>query len=229
MSWLPGFEPSQVIEDSHDGAGDSWFTPRLIVDAVASAMGGIDLDPCAHPGSPTWEIVKHRISLSQGGDGLTDEWQGDGGVLAAMVYAYILFMLLPIYNAIESLEKAQIEAARDLGAALGCHGHVLHLRRIWSGPFEAEDGLTYEQIEELARTPELDDHLLPLEQGLADLPEVKTTEQGAAKLRNGNPGLVIATDVEYGDECWASLNGEAVAVGVFKAGELHPSRVFVRG
>ena len=44
-------------------------------------------------------------------------WQGDGGVLAAMVYAYILFMLLPIYNAIESLEKAQLEAARDLGAA----------------------------------------------------------------------------------------------------------------
>ena len=44
-------------------------------------------------------------------------WQGDGGVLAAMVYAYILFMLLPIYNAIESLDKAQIEAARDLGAS----------------------------------------------------------------------------------------------------------------
>lgn len=44
-------------------------------------------------------------------------WQGDGGVLAAMVYAYILFMLLPIYNAVESLEKAQVEAARDLGAA----------------------------------------------------------------------------------------------------------------
>ncbi|MDH2327812.1 ABC transporter permease [Cereibacter sp. SYSU M97828] len=43
-------------------------------------------------------------------------WQGDGGVLAGMVYAYILFMLLPIYNAIESLEKAQIDAARDLGA-----------------------------------------------------------------------------------------------------------------
>ncbi len=52
--------------------------------------------------------------------GLIEEavrWQGDGGVLAAMVYAYILFMLLPIYNSIESLETAQIEAARDLGAA----------------------------------------------------------------------------------------------------------------
>lgn len=44
-------------------------------------------------------------------------WFGDTGVLAGMVYAYILFMLFPIYNAIESLEKAQIEAARDLGAS----------------------------------------------------------------------------------------------------------------
>lgn len=43
-------------------------------------------------------------------------WQGDGGVLAAMVYAYILFMLLPMFNSIETLERAQIEAARDLGA-----------------------------------------------------------------------------------------------------------------
>ena len=44
-------------------------------------------------------------------------WQGDGGVLAGMVYAYILFMLFPIYNAMQTLEKAQVEAARDLGAS----------------------------------------------------------------------------------------------------------------
>ncbi|PYC47705.1 tRNA pseudouridine(55) synthase TruB [Litorivita pollutaquae] len=118
--------------------------------------------------------------------------------------------------------------ARDLGAALGCFGHVEWLRRVWSGPFDAEDGISMEKIEELAKTPEIDAHLLPLEEGLADLPEVKTTEGGAAKLRNGNPGMVIVSDVEYGDECWASLHGEAVAVGVYKAGELHPSRVFVR-
>ena len=37
--------------------------------------------------------------------------------------------------------------ARDLGAALGCHGHVRELRRIWSGPFEAQDGLTFADIE----------------------------------------------------------------------------------
>lgn len=41
---------------------------------------------------------------------------GNGGVFIGMVYAYILFMLFPIYNAIESLDHNQIEAARDLGA-----------------------------------------------------------------------------------------------------------------
>lgn len=53
-------------------------------------------------------------------------WQGDGGVLAAMVYAYILFMLLPIYNSIETLEKAQLDAARDLGATpLRVHARIV--------------------------------------------------------------------------------------------------------
>ena len=116
--------------------------------------------------------------------------------------------------------------ARDLGEALGCKGHVLRLRRVWSGPFEAEKGLSYEQIEEMAKTPELESYIQPLEMGLEDLPEVKATAEGAAKLRNGNPGMVFASDAEYGDECWASLDGRAVAVGIYKAGELHPSRVF---
>ena len=118
--------------------------------------------------------------------------------------------------------------ARDLGAVLGCHAHVVTLRRIWSGPFEATDGLTLDQIDTLARTPDLDAHVLPLETGLADLPELRCTAEGAARLRNGNPGMVLASDVDYGEEAWASFDGRAVAVGVYKAGELHPSRVFNR-
>ncbi len=116
--------------------------------------------------------------------------------------------------------------ARDLGEKLGCLGHVQELRRIWSGPFDAEDGVTLEQIDDLAKSPEIDQFLRPLEEGLADLPELKCTPEGATRLRNGNPGMVIASDVEYGDEAWASLEGKAVAVGIYKAGELHPSRVF---
>lgn len=40
-----------------------------------------------------------------------------GSVFAGMVYAYVLFTVFPIYNALESLDRAQIEAARDLGAS----------------------------------------------------------------------------------------------------------------
>lgn len=117
--------------------------------------------------------------------------------------------------------------ARDLGDALGCYGHVRELRRIWSGPFDAEDGLSIEQIDEMAKSEALDAYLKPLEVGLADLPEVTTTADGVVRLRNGNPGMVFAGDAEYGDECWASYQGQPVAVGVYKSGELHPSRVFV--
>jgi spermidine/putrescine transport system permease protein len=38
------------------------------------------------------------------------------GVIVGMVYVYILFMVFPIYNSLESLDHHQIEAARDLGA-----------------------------------------------------------------------------------------------------------------
>ncbi len=116
--------------------------------------------------------------------------------------------------------------ARDLGRALGCLGHVHHLRRTWSGPFDADKGLSLTRIDELAQTEAIDSHLLPLELGLADLPELKATAEGAARLRNGNPGMVIASDLEYGDEAWASYQGRAVAVGRYMGGELHPSRVF---
>ncbi len=42
----------------------------------------------------------------------------NGAVFAVMVYAYILFMVFPIYNTIETLDRNQIEAARDLGASV---------------------------------------------------------------------------------------------------------------
>ncbi|MCB1366312.1 MAG: tRNA pseudouridine(55) synthase TruB [Rhodobacteraceae bacterium] len=118
--------------------------------------------------------------------------------------------------------------ARDLGRLLGCQGHVADLRRIWSGPFEAEDGISFDLLDELAKSPALDEYLQPLETGLADLPELRCTVEDATKMRNGNPGMVLnAGGVEYGDEAWASLNGQAVAIGIYRSGELHPGRVFV--
>ncbi|MBW1891083.1 MAG: ABC transporter permease [Deltaproteobacteria bacterium] len=42
---------------------------------------------------------------------------GNGAVILGMTYAYILFMVFPIYNVMESLDRNQLDAARDLGAS----------------------------------------------------------------------------------------------------------------
>ena len=116
--------------------------------------------------------------------------------------------------------------ARDLGRELGCLGHVVTLRRTWVGSFDIEDAIPLTEVESRAKTPEIDALLRPVALGLSDLPELRATEEGAARLKNGNPGHVLPGDVAYGDLAWASLRGAPVAVGRYRAGELHPERVF---
>lgn len=41
---------------------------------------------------------------------------GYRSILIGLVYTYVLFMLFPIYNAVQSLDTNQIEAAEDLGS-----------------------------------------------------------------------------------------------------------------
>ncbi|MDA0901634.1 MAG: tRNA pseudouridine(55) synthase TruB [Proteobacteria bacterium] len=116
--------------------------------------------------------------------------------------------------------------ARDLGAALGCYGHVAWLRRLWSGPFDLGDAVTLEQVELAAKTTALDAALLPIEHALDGLPHLRATSAGAQRLRVGNPGQVIDAAPNYGDQAWASFEGRPVAIGRYMGGELHPSRVF---
>jgi len=79
----------------------------------------------------------------------------------------------------------------------------------------------------LAKSPELEDYLHPIELGLSELPELKCKPEEMIKLRNGNPAMVLTSDLDYGDEAWVSCNGEPLAIGIYKAGTIHPSRVFV--
>ncbi|MCH2164881.1 MAG: tRNA pseudouridine(55) synthase TruB [Marinovum sp.] len=114
--------------------------------------------------------------------------------------------------------------ARDMGRRLGCFGHVVTLRRLWSGPFDLSKSMTWEQIETMARTPAFEDHLLPLEQGLEGLPELRALEGSAGRLRNGNPAEAIG-DAEFGDTVWVSHEGAAVAIGTYRGGLVQPQRV----
>ena len=116
--------------------------------------------------------------------------------------------------------------ARDLGHALGTEAHVIRLRRTWSGPFHVDRAVAFDRIEALARTPEIHELILPLETGLANLTRVQVSEEAAARIRNGNPGPVIASDAAFGERCWAAHRGHPVAIGTCMSGEFHPDRVF---
>jgi tRNA pseudouridine55 synthase len=114
--------------------------------------------------------------------------------------------------------------ARDLGRSLGTLGHVTALRRLWSGPFEPGDGIEWPVFEAMDAAA-LEERLLPVEAGLHDLPEVAVPESAARRLAHGNPAPVVAPELAYGDEAWASHGGRAIAIGLYRAGELHPTRV----
>ena len=117
--------------------------------------------------------------------------------------------------------------ARDLGELLDCFAYVKSLRRIWSCSLDVNDAIDFKLVEKLAKKPELEDYLHPIELGLSELPELKCRPEEITKLRNGNPAMVITSDLDYGDEAWVSCNGEPLAIGIYKAGTFHPSRVFV--
>ena len=114
---------------------------------------------------------------------------------------------------------------RDLGRALGCLAHVAALRRLWSGPFHVRDALDGAAL--ATAGPELAARLLPVEAGLAGLPELPVGPEAAARLAKGNPAPVAAPGLGPGDLAWASRDRRPLAIGTVRAGLLHPARVFV--
>jgi len=118
--------------------------------------------------------------------------------------------------------------ARDLGEVLGCYGHVTALRRLSTGPFDVADGVAWDvALFDAVRAGEATIDLLPVATALSHLPSFDLAESEVARTRNGNPVEARGLSLAYGETCWAALNGEPVAIGTYKAGALHPSRVFV--
>jgi tRNA pseudouridine55 synthase len=116
--------------------------------------------------------------------------------------------------------------ARDLGEALGCLGHVTALRRLWSGPFTLDAAVDWPTLE--AGGPALAARLLPLEAALAGVPELACPPHVIARLLNGNPVPLPAHPALFeGDTAWASAGGVPLAIGTWRDGALHPSRVLV--
>lgn len=75
--------------------------------------------------------------------------------------------------------------ARDIALALGTVGHVTYLRRTKAGPFAADQAISLDKLEEVAKGASLQDLLLPLEAGLDDIPALHLTPESAQAVRQG--------------------------------------------
>jgi tRNA pseudouridine55 synthase len=76
--------------------------------------------------------------------------------------------------------------ARDLGERFGCGAHLTALRRLWVEPFRQATMYALQELEQIkSRGGTLDGCLLPLEHGLAGLPELQLSDDQAAQLKQG--------------------------------------------
>jgi len=117
--------------------------------------------------------------------------------------------------------------ARDFGRALGCHGHVVMLRRTRVGPFHADKGVT---LEALRASPEaLAPALLSVEAGLSELARVAIDRDGAATLRRGQKLLLRGSAAPAEGLAYTVCLGTPVAVGNVEAGYFVSTRVFNLG
>lgn len=75
----------------------------------------------------------------------------------------------------------------DIGAALGTVAHVIELRRIGSGPFEAGDMVSLDTLREAEQAGTIDEYLTPMESVLSEWPAVSLSRDVAWYLSRGQP------------------------------------------
>jgi tRNA pseudouridine55 synthase len=115
--------------------------------------------------------------------------------------------------------------ARDLGLALGCLGHVAHLRRTRVGPFAVTEAAS---VEALRESPESAlEALQPVKAALTLIPEIVLHRDAAARIKRGQSALLrgAGAPVEL-DAAYATCGGTLVSTGSVQNGEFVPHRVF---
>ena len=116
----------------------------------------------------------------------------------------------------------------DIGELLGCGAHVIELRRLAVGPYQATQMVTVVKLQELAAKndyKELDRLLLPIESMLVGMPEITLTADMVFYMQQGQP-LVIPKAPDSG---WVKMNsksGQFLGVGeVMSDGKITPRRM----
>lgn len=112
---------------------------------------------------------------------------------------------------------------RDLGETLGCLAHVARLERLWSGPFDLDNAVAWEDFD--GDRAGLETRLLPIEAALAGIPALELDAEAARRVANGND-VPVPAGMEDGT-IWARADGIPLAIGRIAAGRFQPDRVLV--
>ena len=115
--------------------------------------------------------------------------------------------------------------AEDLGAALGCGGHLAALRRVASGGFEVGDALSLEGLEALDDAAR-EARLLPVDALLSILPRLELDAADAWRLGRGQ--AIARSDLPDGDYR-AYAAGRFLGVARANTGVLRARRLLATG
>ncbi len=118
--------------------------------------------------------------------------------------------------------------ARDVGAVLGCGGHLDSLRRLRSGAFDVQDALPLGEAEALGRA--VADRVVSPADAVPDLLSVRLTEAGLSRAVHGNPlgpdhlegRWIPPSGVAPGPVRVLAADGRLVAIAHPRGGALHP-------
>ena len=120
--------------------------------------------------------------------------------------------------------------ARDMGRLLGCHGHVIELRRTRVARFDEAVSVPLDVLRAAAESADpqaILAHLLPVEAALADVIGLPISSDDAARLHRGQSILIRGRDAPImAGEAYAMCKGHLVALGAIEKGAFHPTRVF---
>lgn len=119
--------------------------------------------------------------------------------------------------------------AEDMGAALGCGGHVQALRRTAVGPFDGSQMIGLEELERRADQglEALDAVLVPMEAALVDCPEVELPDNAAYYLKKGQPVLVPKSPTAGWVRLYADQHRFLGVGEVLEDGRIAPRRLVV--
>jgi len=120
--------------------------------------------------------------------------------------------------------------ARDLGEVLGCGAHLSALRRLSAGNFRIEDADSLAQVESAIEAGELEDLVLPADEGVIEFQAAILGSEGAAAIANGVAWRPRAGALRGADRLRIyGHDGAFVGVGsLSSSGEIRASKVFLR-